>query len=426
MSEGFQAPRGTLDWLPPRSGARRAMIEAFAARAERAGFREAQTPVFEEKGLFARTAGESSEVVGKEMYVFTDQGDRELALRPEFTAGVVRAYLEHGLSREAQPVRLWSAGSCYRYAAVQRGRYREFTQVNAEAIGSEDPAVDAELIALQVGWFRELGLDGLEVRLNTIGDRADREPYLALLRAYLDEHLGDVDDEVRRQRDLNPLRAFDTKDPASQAVMAHAPVIADHVGPAAAEHFAAVRTFLDARGIAYTLDPTLVRGLDYYSRTTWEVSWPELGAQSGIGGGGRYDGLAELIGGPPTPGVGFACGVERVLLALEAQGRLPGGGARCDAFFMVLAPDARPALHALMEQARDAGLACEADLAGRAAKGQMKQADRVGAARTVVCGDDEWARRVCLVRDMTSGEQVEVALDDLVGHLADAAGGAQA
>jgi len=309
---------------------------------------------------------------------------------------------------------------------VQRGRYREFTQVNAEAIGSEDPAVDAELIALQVGWFRELGLDGLEVRLNTIGDRADREPYLALLRAYLDEHLGDVDDEVRRQRDLNPLRAFDTKDPASQAVMAHAPVIADHVGPAAAEHFAAVRSFLDARGIAYTLDPTLVRGLDYYSRTTWEVSWPELGAQSGIGGGGRYDGLAELIGGPPTPGVGFACGVERVLLALEAQGRLPGGGARCDAFFMVLAPDARPALHALMEQARDAGLACEADLAGRAAKGQMKQADRVGAARTVVCGDDEWARRVCLVRDMTSGEQVEVALDDLVGHLADAAGGAQA
>ncbi len=425
MSEGFQAPRGTLDWLPPRSGARRAMIEAFAARAERAGFREAQTPVFEEKGLFARTAGESSEVVGKEMYVFTDQGDRELALRPEFTAGVVRADLEHGLSREAQPVRLWSAGSCYRYAAVQRGRYREFTQVNAEAIGSEDPAVDAELIALQVGWFRELGLDGLEVRLNTIGDRADREPYLALLRVFLDEHLGDLDEGVRRQRDLNPLRAFDTKDPASQAVMAHAPVIADHVGDAAAKHFAAVSAFLDARGIAYTLDPTLVRGLDYYSRTTWEVAWPELGAQSGIGGGGRYDGLAELIGGPPTPGVGFACGVERVLLALEAQDRLPGRGARCDAFFMVLTPDARPALHALMEQARDAGLACEADLAGRAAKGQMKQADRVGAARTVVCGDDEWARRVCLVRDMTNGEQVEVSLDDLVGHLADAAGGAQ-
>lgn len=423
MSGGFQAPRGTLDWLPPRSGARRAMIAAFQARAERAGFREAQTPVFEEKGLFARTAGESSEVVGKEMYVFTDQGERELALRPEFTAGIVRAYLEHGLSREAQPVRLWSAGSCYRYAAVQRGRYREFTQVNAEAIGSDDPAVDAELIALQVGWFRELGLDGLEVRLNTVGDRADREPYLQLLRAYLDEHLGDVDGDVRRQRDLNPLRAFDTKDPASQAVMAGAPTIADHVGAAAAEHFAQVRAYLDARGIAYTLDPTLVRGLDYYSRTTWEVAWPELGAQSGIGGGGRYDGLAELIGGPPTPGAGFACGVERVLLALEAQERLPGAGPACDAFFMVLAAAARPRLHALMEQARDAGLACEADLAGRAAKGQMKQADRVGAARTVVCGDDEWARGACLVRDMRSGDQVEVALDGLVEHLIRAGAG---
>jgi histidyl-tRNA synthetase len=345
-----------------------------------------------------------------------------LALRPEFTASLMRLYLGHGLSREAQPVRLWCAGSCYRYAAVQRGRYREFTQVDAEAIGSDDPAVDAELIALQLRWYAALGLDGIELRINTIGDRGDREPYLALLRAYLDAHLDEVDDEIRRQRDLNPLRAFDTKDPASQHVMAGAPKIADHVSPAAQEHFAAVRAFLDARGIAYAVDPTLVRGLDYYCRTTWEVAWPELGAQSGIGGGGRYDGLAESIGGPATPGVGFASGVERVLLALEEQERLPASAPATDAFFAIFAVAARPELHALLDRARDAGVACEADLAGRGVKGQMKQADRIGAARTVVCGDDEWARRVCLVRDMASGEQVEVPLDELVEHLVKAKG----
>ena len=417
MSEGLQAPRGTLDWLPPRSAARRAMIDRFREIVERAGYGEAMTPVFEDTSLFARTAGESSEVVGKEMYVFEDQGGRSLALRPEFTAAMVRAYLEHGLSREPLPVRLWSAGSCYRYAAVQRGRYREFTQVNAEAIGSDDPAVDAELIALQLEWFTSLGLAGLELRLNTIGDPTDRGPYLERLRAYLDAHLDDLDGEVRRQRDLNPLRAFDTKVPTSAAIMADAPKITDHVSLAAAEHFATVRAFLDARGIEYTLDPTLVRGLDYYSRTTWEVSWPALGAQSGIGGGGRYDGLAAAIGGAPTPGVGFACGVERVLLALEEQGRSPAPATTTDVFFAVVAVAARPRLHALMDEARRAGLACEADLAGRGFKGQLKQASRIGAAWTVLCGDDEWARGSSLVRDMTSGEQSEVPLDLLVGHL---------
>ena len=417
MADGFQAPRGTLDWLPERSAARRAMIERFRQIFEGAGYGEAMTPIFEDKALFARTAGESSEVVGKEMYLFEDQGGREMALRPEFTASIVRLYLENGLSRDPQPVRLWSAGNCYRFAAVQRGRYREFTQVNAEAIGSDDPAIDAELIALQLRWFESLGLDGLEVRLNTIGDRADREPYLDQLRAYIDAHSSEVDDEVRRQRDLNPLRAFDTKDPASAAIMADAPKITDAVSDEAAAHFAAVRSFLDARGVNYTLDPTLVRGLDYYSRTTWEISWPALGAQSGIGGGGRYDGLAELIGGAPTPGVGFACGIERVLLALEDQDRSPAPERQMDVFFAIFYDAARPRLHALMDQARARGVAAEADLAGRAVKGQMKQADRIGAALTVVCGDDEWARSVCVVRSMASGEQTEVSLDELVEHL---------
>ncbi len=417
MTEGLQAPRGTLDWLPVRSLARRAMIDCFREVFETAGYGEAMTPVFEDQALFARTAGESSEVVGKEMYLFADQGGRALALRPEFTASIVRLYLEHGLSREAQPVRLWSAGNCYRFAAVQRGRYREFTQVNAEAIGSDDPAIDAEMIALQLRWYALLGLEGIEIRINTIGDRSDRAPYLEKLRAYIDAHLDQVDDEVRRQRDLNPLRAFDTKDPSSAAIMAGAPKISEAVSAEAAAHFAAVCEFLDARGIVYTLDPTLVRGLDYYNRTTWEVACPALGAQSGIGGGGRYDGLAELIGGPPTPGVGFASGVERVLLALEDQQRPPGTPTRMDVFFAIHLSDARPRLHALMDAARARGVACEADLAGRAVKGQMKHADRIGAAWTVVCGDDEWAREVCLVRTMATGDSTEIALDELVEYL---------
>lgn len=408
MTEPPKAPRGTIDWLPPRAAARSALIAHFAEHLERAAYREAATPVFEEVGLFARTAGASSEVVGKEMYTFEDRGGRTLALRPEFTASIMRAYLEHGLSREAQPVRLWSAGSCYRYAAVQRGRYREFTQVNAEALGSGDPAVDAELIVLQVGWYRSLGLDGVELRINSIGDPADREPYLAELRAYLDGHRDALDDEVLRQRDLNPLRAFDTKDPASAAVLADAPKVLDHIGPAAADHFAQVRAFLSARGIDYRIDPTLVRGLDYYTRTTWEIAWPPLGAQSGIGGGGRYDGLAEAIGGPSVPAVGFASGVERVLLACEEQAVGPVAERECDVFLVVLEDSLRPDLHALLDELRARGLTCEADLAGRSAKGQFKQADRVGAALCVICGDDEAARGVVLVRDMESGDEEAV------------------
>jgi len=424
MTEPLRAPRGTIDWLPPRAAARRALIAGFADHVERARYREAATPIFEEVGLFSRTAGEASEVVGKEMYTFEDRGGRVLALRPEFTASIMRAYLEHGLGREPQPVRLWSAGSCYRYAAVQRGRYREFTQVNAEALGSDDPAVDAELIALQVGWYRALGLEGIELRINSIGDPADRAPYLAELRAYLDRHRDALDGEVLRQRDLNPLRAFDTKDAASAAVMAGAPKVLDHIGTDAAEHFARVRAFLDARGIAYRIDPTLVRGLDYYTRTTWEIAWPPLGAQSGIGGGGRYDGLAEAIGGPAVPAVGFASGVERVLLACEEQGVAPGPERACDVFFVILDDALRPDLHAVMDAVRAAGISCEADLGRRSAKGQFKHADRIGAALCVICGDDEAARGVVLVRDMQSGDEEAVPRERIVERIAERMGAA--
>ncbi len=413
----FQPPTGTIDWLPRRAAARRVLVDRARAVFERAGYREIVTPVFEETALFARTSGEASEVVGKEMYSFTDRGGRELTLRPELTAPIVRAYLGHGLAREAQPVKLWTVASCYRYNRAQRGRYREFTAFDAEALGSDDPAVDAELIALHAAWYAELGIEGLQLELNTIGDPADRPPYLLELRGYLDAHLDELHPDVRRQRDLNPLRAFDTKDPRTLEIMAGAPRISDHVDSQAAAHFTAVRAFLDARGIAYRHEPALVRGLDYYTRTTWEFKWPPLGAQSTIGGGGRYDGLAETLGGARTPGVGFGAGIERLLLALEEQGLAPAAAAPVDAFFAVFEPLARPRLHALMDETRRAGLHCDADFAGRGVKGQLKHADRLGAAVTVLCGPDEWAAGTAAVRRMTTGEQVDVPLSELLDHL---------
>ncbi len=416
---GFTAPGGTIDWLSGRARARRLLVERARELFERAGFEEIVTPVFEETALFARSSGEGSEVVQKEMYTFSDRGGRSLTLRPELTAPIVRAYLEHGLAKEAQPVKLWTVGSCYRYNRMQRGRYREFVQFGAETLGSTDAATDAELIALHGAWYAGLGLEGLELELNSVGDAADRAPYLAALRDYLDRHHAELHEDVRRQRDVNPLRAFDTKHEPSQRILADAPKITDHLGPAAREHLEEVRAFLDARGVAYRVEPTLVRGLDYYVRTAWEYRWPELGAQATIGGGGRYDGLAEAIGGPRTPGVGFGAGVERLLLALEQQGRAPESERRLDVFFAVFDAAARPRLHALMDAARDAGLACDADLAGRGVKAQLKRADRLGAALAVICGSEEWERGVAAVRDMGRGTQEDVPLDALVEGLAD-------
>jgi histidyl-tRNA synthetase len=420
LSDAFQSPRGTLDWLPGPMRARRRVVERAREIFERAGYREVATPVFEDTGLFARTSGEGSEVVQKEMYSFQDKGERPISLRPELTAPLMRAYLGHGMAKLPQPVRLWTVGACYRYNAVQRGRLREFNQFDAEAIGSVDPATDAELIALQAAWYGSLGIDGLELELNSVGDAPDRGPYLAVLVEYLDRHLGELSEDVRRQRDTNPLRAFDTKDERSAAIMADAPKITDHLSAGAQEHFEAVCELLTARSVAFRVEPTLVRGLDYYTRTAWEFKWPQLGAQSTIGGGGRYDGLAEAIGGPPTPGVGFGAGLERLLLALGEAAE--ADDARADVFFAILHPPARPRLLALLDEARARGLSGEADLAGRGAKGQFRQADRSGARLTVVVGEDEWSRGAAAIRDMTTGEQVEVPLDGLVPALAERIG----
>jgi histidyl-tRNA synthetase len=416
MTGLHQSPPGTQDWLPDRMAIRRAVVDRAEEIFGAAGYREMVVPLIEDTALFVRTSGEGSDVVTKEMYSFRDRGDRDLSLRPELTAGLVRAYLQHGLAKLPQPVRIFSCGNAYRYNRMQRGRLREFVQFDVEAIGSADPAVDAEIIALQMRWLTAVGMDGLELEINSIDTPAARRVYVDELRAFIDARAADLSGDVLRLRDVNPLRAFDTKDEGSRAVLAEAPKITDRLSPEAAEHFAAVRAFLDARGVAYRVEPTLVRGLDYYTHTAWEIKWPPLGAQSTVSGGGRYDGFAEILGGPPTPGIGFAAGIDRIVLALQDQGRAEAlvTASGPELFAQITAEEARPRLHALLDELRLAGVRCEADLAGRSGKGQWKHAERLGAPLVAQCGPEEWAAGTVLLRDRTRGGTESVALEDLV------------
>jgi len=416
MSQEFQAPRGTLDWYGARAALRRAVLDIAREVFESAGYGQVVTPTFEDTGVFARTSGEGSDVVRKEMYSFTDRSGRPLTLRPEGTAGVMRAYLEH-MTRLPQPVKVWYEVPMFRYNAVQKGRYREHYQFGVEAIGSDDPAVDAEQIGLQRRWYERVGVQGLQLFVNSIGDGNCRPAYLELLVDFLDEHAAELCDECRERRDVNPLRTFDCKEKGCRAVMASAPKITDHLCDECAAHFADVRAHLDARGVAYTVDPGLVRGLDYYTRTAWEWVWPELGAQSTLSGGGRYDGLAEQLGGRPAPGVGFGAGVERLVLTLEETGRGPAVARPLDALFAVLSDEARPRVHGLMDDVREAGVRCDAAFGGRRLKRALELADRRGIATVVIVGDDEWAAGEATVRDMTTGEQRRVALDRLAEEL---------
>jgi histidyl-tRNA synthetase len=416
MSQEFQAPRGTLDWYGARAALRRAVLDTAREVFESAGYGQVVTPTFEDTGVFARTSGEGSDVVRKEMYSFTDRSGRPLTLRPEGTAGVMRAYLEH-MTRLPQPVKVWYEVPMFRYNAVQKGRYREHYQFGVEAIGSDDPAIDAEQIGLQRRWYRRVGVDGLRLLLNSIGDGRCRPAYLQLLVAYLDEHAAELCDECRERRDVNPLRTFDCKEKSCRAVMAGAPKITDHLCAECAAHFADVRAHLDARGVEYTVDPGLVRGLDYYTRTAWEWQWTALGAQSAISGGGRYDGLAEQLGGRPVPGVGFGAGVERLVLTLEEAGAGPAVGRSIDVLFAVLADAARPRVHALMDDVREAGVRCDAAFGGRRLKRALELADRRGVTAVVIVGDDEWAAGEASVRDMTTGDQRRVALERLAEEL---------
>jgi len=376
VSDPLQAPRGTFDILPEQAPLRLAVESVTRSVLESAGYQRIETPTFEATELFSRSVGEATDIVQKEMYSFVDGGERSLTLRPEVTAPIVRAYLQHGMHKLPQPVKLWYLSSCFRYERAQKGRYRQFWQIGAEAIGSDDPAVDAESIALLAEILEQLGVKGLQLRLGSLGGPASRGRYREMLTSYLRANEDRLADDVKARIDLNPLRAFDSSDEATREVMQSAPLLLDHLDQDDLDHFAQLRSLLDSIGLAYSIDPTLVRGLDYYSRTVFEFNSDALGAQSGVGGGGRYDGLAEQIDGPPTPGFGWAAGVERILLAADG---LPEPEPLTVLFVAFTDDDAatRSAGFALSAAARRAGVPTQIEMAGRSIKGQFKHADRL-------------------------------------------------
>jgi histidyl-tRNA synthetase len=407
----YQAPRGTYDLLPEEARVRREIVGRAQNLLEVAGFGQIETPLFEETELFARTVGEATDIVRKEMYTFTDRSDRSLTLRPEGTAPVCRAYIEHGMRKLPQPVKLWYVGPMFRYEAPQAGRYRQHNQVGAEVIGSDDPAVDAELIYLLSELYRGLGLDGVRLRLSSIGSPETRAAYEDELRSYL---LGtDVFDRDQRARiDVNPLRAFDWDGEELRGVTDEAPKMLDRLDEEDRQHFADVRALLDAAQIEYEIDTRLVRGLDYYTRTVFEFTSAALGAQSGIGGGGRYDRLVEQIGGNPTPAAGWAAGLERIAQVYGGPAEYSRG---LPTFaFVITEPAARARAFGLMVALRrESDIDTTMDFGGRSLKGQMKQADRSGAPYAVIIGPDEWSRDVATIRDMRAKEQEEVPLASL-------------
>ena len=403
----IQAPRGTFDVLPAEA-ARREVVEAHAKRIlEAAGYRRIETPAFEYTELFERGVGEATDIVQKEMYSFQDGAGRSLTLRPEGTAPVCRAYIEHGMHKLAQPVKLWYYSSFFRAEAPQRGRYREFWQVGAEAIGSSEPEADAELIVLLAELFDALGVRGTRLHLTSLGDPETRAEYREELKTYLRAHEEQLSAEVRARIDLNPLRAFDATDPGTQAVIADAPKLLDRLDSDDAEHFERVCALLDEAGIRYEIDRTLVRGLDYYTRTLFEFSSDALGAQSGVAGGGRYDRLIEQLDGPPTPAVGWAAGVERMVLA---AGEMPTSPSLVDLYVAIAEPEAAGQAFQLAREARRAGLRAQPELTGRSLRGQLKQADRIGARYVAIVGD---GAQVTL-RQMDSGEQHEVPRSNVI------------
>jgi histidyl-tRNA synthetase len=404
----FEAPRGTHDILPSEQPRWRKAIGEVERLCALYGYRRIDTPAFEETELFARTSGQGSDVVQKEMYTFEDRGGRSLTLRPEATAPIARAYVEHGLHREPQPQKLYTFGPMWRYAAPQRGRYREHWQVSVEALGSDDPALDAEIIQLYDSLLGNLGAREYTLQLNSIGDRECRPAYVEQLIAWLDRHADALDDEAEEKRRTSPLRVFDVKSPKVHEALADAPKIGESLCEACREHFAAVRALLDAYGVRYELNPTLVRGLDYYTRTTWQFEGPEEGAQSTISGGGRYDYLVEEIGGPPTPGVGFGAGIERLLLALPEGDE---ASEKIDVFFALEDGAPREQVLALMADLRREGKRSDADYAGRSLKGQLTQAGRLGARLTVIVGPQQARLR------RPGAEDETVPLDELPARI---------
>ena len=415
----YRGPKGTYDVYPGgREPHERPELWAWVEGVAREHFRryaysEVRRPIFEETQLFVRSVGEASDIVRKEMFVFHDKGGRELSLRPEGTAGVVRSYVEHGLYKVAQPVKAWYLGPMFRHERQQKGRYRQHVQIGAEVLGSDDPLIDVEVISLLYSIHQALGVKDEVVYLNNLGDLETRRSYVPELRSYLKKHESELDPDSISRIETNPLRTFDSKDKNTQALLAEAPVISDYLREEARGHFDAVKAGLEAVGVPYAVDERLVRGLDYYTLTVFEAKSAALGAQDTVGGGGRYNGLVSELGGPEMPGIGFGSGVERILLAANS----PEEGAKLDVFFATLVPEARLTAFALASSLRAEGIACDLDYADRSAKGQFKQADRTGARFAIILGDEELAQGACKLRDMNSGEERFLSVVEGPGEL---------
>ncbi|WP_394435523.1 histidine--tRNA ligase [Streptomyces sp. SGAir0957] len=412
----FQAPKGTYDLIPPDSAKYLAVREAISGPLRNSGYGYIETPGFENVELFARGVGESTDIVTKEMYAFETKGGDKLALRPEGTASVLRAALEANLHKAGNlPVKLWYSGSYYRYERPQKGRYRHFSQVGAEAIGAEDPALDAELIILADQAYRSLGLSDFRILLNSLGDKECRPVYRAALQDFLRGL--DLDEETLRRAEINPLRVLDDKRADVQKQLVGAPSLRDYLCDACKAYHEQVRELLLAEGVAFEDDEKLVRGLDYYTRTTFEFVHDGLGSQSAVGGGGRYDGLSEMIGGPSLPSVGWALGVDRTVLALEAEGielELP---ATTSVFAVPLGDEARRVLFTKVTELRKAGISADFSFGGKGLKGAMKNANRSGARYTLVAGERDLTEGVVQLKDMESGEQSAVPVDEIVAVL---------
>lgn len=414
MREPISAPKGTYDILPADQPVRRWVIAQAEEVFRLYGYSRIDTPTFEETRLFTRGVGESTDIVRKEMYTFEDLGGRSMTLRPEGTAPVARAYVEHGMHTLPQPVKLYYHSPMFRYESPQSGRYRQHYQLGVEAFGSEAPELDAEVIGTLAALYRRLGLRGVVLRLNSMGCTSCRPAYAAALRAFLNDHLQELCGECVERARLNPMRTFDCKVESCRAVLAQAPRLPDHLCVPCSQHHARVQQGLQLQGIPFVPDHTLVRGMDYYTRTTFEFTSELLGAQSGVGGGGRYDNLVEAIGGPPVPGVGFGTGVERIILALSrSRVEFPTGKPPL-VYAVAFTQEARDEVFRIAHDLRSRGVAVDLDYMQRSPKGQMKQAGRSGARFALIVGEEELVQHVLKVRDLHSGEERIMPRDEAI------------
>jgi histidyl-tRNA synthetase len=425
MSQKFAAPKGVSEYLPPKSNVFDRIIQTLKVPALAAGYELIELPIFEDTELFTRGVGASTDVVTKEMYTFEDRGGRSLTLRPEGTAGVIRAVIEHGLDRGSLPVKLFYQGPFFRAERPQAGRYRQFYQFGIEAIGSNDPYLDAEVISIAYQGYRKLGLKDFELQITSLGDSESRAAHRKDLDAFIAGL--NLDEETRTRALKNPLRLFDDKREEIRASMNKAPLLLEYLNSESRENFEAVKSALDSLEISYVVNPRMVRGLDYYTGTTFEFVHNGLGAQSGIGGGGRYDGLMELLGGSKLSGIGFGLGIDRILLALEAEAKsgqlLPGELKYIDLYVIALGDEARSKCFTLVDSLRKVGFVVEQNFGDRSLKGAMKAADKSGARFAIVLGDSELQSGSVELKQMSNGEQTSVRLTSLAKTLAEKSSG---